>query len=136
MAGSLLRGHALVDDDGVVRRTSLFGRTLVHGGVELRRRVARAWGATLESAAFVDAAAAWRGAPDPEGESAAAALAEEGTVHVDPGVGIRIDLPGTPGLVRLDVARALRGGLWRWSAGWRIPWSSLRRGWDPTPTLP
>lgn len=134
VAYGLLRGHALLED-GVVRG-SVFGRTLVHGGLETRRVLARPGPLTLEGALFVDAAVAWDGPRHPDPEAGGDSGFEEGVVHADPGTGVRVDLPGTPGLLRLDVARNLRAGRWRWSAGWRVPWPVLGRWWDPAPTAP
>lgn len=129
VAHGLLRGHALLDG-GVVRGPA-FGRTLVHGGAELRRLLARPEPLTIEAALFVDAAAAWHSPPDPGGDAVSdAATFVEGRVYADPGVGLRLGLPGTPGLLRLDLARDLRGARWRGSAGWRVPWPALGRWWD------
>jgi hypothetical protein len=100
----LLRAHPLLHD-GAIR--GVFGRRLLHGGVEWRYwrppvfRVVR-----VAPAVFVDAARAFRvpAFGDPRG-------------HVDAGFGLRIAVPGA-GIVRADLARGLRDGRTAVSLGW------------------
>jgi outer membrane translocation and assembly module TamA len=61
-------------------------------------------------AAFVDTAAAWN----------RPTLAQGGPSQIDAGAGLRIRVPGMPGLLRADYARGLRDGAHAWSAGWTI----------------
>lgn len=101
----LLRAHPLLDD-GIIR-DGVFGRRLIHGGVEWRRWIqpgARPW--RLAPAAFVDVARASRGMPESDVRG-----------QVDAGVGVRLGLPGA-GVFRVDVARGLRDGATAVSVGW------------------
>jgi hypothetical protein len=97
-ADALLRGRSLLDASGVVRG-AFFAPTLLHGGLELRYWTAETGPLRLGVAAFVDGAAL------PHRSAAAAHR-----VGLDGGVGARVSAPGVPGIVRLDVARALDGG--------------------------
>lgn len=134
VAYGLLRGHALLQD-GVVRGP-IFGRTLVHGGVEARRALGRPGPLALEAALFVDWAVAWHGPPRAGLEAGDGPELAAGAVHADPGTGLRLGLPGAPGLLHLDVARDLRGGRWRGSAGWRVPWPTLGHWWGADSPVP
>jgi hypothetical protein len=101
----LLRAHPLLDD-GVIR-DGVFGRTLLHSGLEWRHWTQpglRIW--RIAPAIFVDVARAWR--------------TQEGfdtRPHADVGVGLRLNVPGG-GALRVDVARGLRDGEMAVSAGW------------------
>lgn len=100
---ALARAHPLLAD-GVVTGP-LFGRGLVHGGLET------VWWATgvgplkVAPATFVEFAYATQ---RPE------AILDTRAFHTDAGVGVRLGLPGGPTL-RLDVARGLRDGATAWS---------------------
>ncbi len=108
----LLRAHPLLED-GAIRAEDV-SRVLAHTSVELQRPLAirqpvRAWWV-----AFVDAArrgATRDGAPAP--------------ALVDVGVGLRLDVAGTPHVLRLDVGQGVRDGRIALSAGWQATWT----GW-------
>jgi hypothetical protein len=101
----LLRAHPLLDD-GVIGK-GVFGRTLLHGGVEWRqwhaagRRLLR-----IGPAAFVDA-----------GRASRTRAPFDDRLHVDAGVGMRVAVAGG-GMARIDVARGMRDGAVAWSIGW------------------
>lgn len=101
---ALLRAHPLLDD-GVIRG-GVFGRRLLHGGVEGRHWLRPRAVIRLAPAIFLDAARAARGPRDavPAGQ-------------VDAGVGLRIAVPGA-GVVRIDYARGLREHAGALSIGW------------------
>jgi hypothetical protein len=100
----LLRAHPLLAD-GVIT-DAVFGRRLVHGGVEWRRplppvrRFVR-----LAPAVFVDSARA-SGGP----------VRFDQRTHVDVGAGLRLTIPAA-GVIRIDLARGLRDGALALSAG-------------------
>ncbi|MCU1382808.1 MAG: hypothetical protein JWL71_1505 [Acidobacteria bacterium] len=104
----LLRAHPLLSD-GVVDLTgaSAFGRTLTFGSAELQRWLERPSIVRLGIAGFADAARASR-------QAAAGAT----PVQIDLGVGLRIKIPGTPGVLRGDVAHGLRDGANTLTFGW------------------
>jgi predicted double-glycine peptidase len=104
----LLRAHPLLSD-GVVDLTSAsaFGRTLAFGSAEVQRWLERPALARLGIAGFVDLARASR-----------QAASGASPVHVDVGAGLRIKIPGTPGLLRADVAHGLRDGANALTFGW------------------
>jgi hypothetical protein len=97
------RGHELLTDGQVTG--PLFGRTLVHGGLETV-----SWHAVgpidIGGAAFVDLAHAARRPETPGGRGLAA----------DAGLGLRIGLPDR-GTLRLDMGRGLLDGATSLSAG-------------------
>ena len=101
----LLRAHPLLQD-GIIAR-GVFGRRLVHAGVEWRR-----WLRPLRRtfrvapAVFADAASAFR-SRDPF----------ETRAQLDAGFGVRLGIPGG-GVLRIDLARGLRGGRTVLSMGW------------------
>src|SRR5262249_52444262 len=101
----LLRAHPLLVD-GVIR-DGIFGRTLVHGGVEWRhalppvRHVVR-----IAPAIFLDSARAFDGL-----------AGFDRRTHADVGAGLRIPIPGS-GVIRLDVAHGLVDGRTAFSVGW------------------
>ena len=99
-----LRAHPLLDDGRITGE--VFGRRLYHAGGEARRWLKPVRGIVrLAPAAFIDAARA-------------AERMEAGDAwHADAGVGLRLALPGA-GMLRIDVARGLRDGATRLSAGW------------------
>jgi hypothetical protein len=104
----LLRAHPLLND-GVVDLTpaSAFGRTVAFGSAEAQRWLERPTIARLGIAAFTDVARASRQAAD--GRS---------PVQVDVGAGLRIKIPGTPGVLRADIAHGLRDGVNALTFGW------------------
>jgi hypothetical protein len=104
----LLRAHPLLSD-GVVDLTSAsaFGRTLAFGSAEVQRWFEHPTIARLGVAVFTDLARASRQAAD--GRT---------PVYVDAGAGLRIKIPGTPGVLRADVAHGLRDGANALTFGW------------------
>jgi len=105
----LLRAHPLLADGIIVG--PVFGRRLTFGTVEAQRwltmrRLPVRWAPAL----FADTARAWRG------------IATTGErLQIDAGGGIRVAVPGA-GVMRIDVARGLRGGGVVVSAGWDRRW--------------
>ena len=104
----LLRAHPLLSD-GVVDLTgsSAFGRTLAFGSAEVQRWLPRPSIVRLGIAGFADLARASR-------QAAAGAT----PVQMDIGAGLRIKIPGTPGVLRGDFARGLRDGANALTFGW------------------
>jgi hypothetical protein len=104
----LLRAHPLLND-GVINLTpsSAIGRTLVFGSAEVQRWLEKPTLARLGLAGFTDVARASRQVVD--GST---------PVQVDIGVGLRIKIPGTPGVLRADVAHGLRDGANALTLGW------------------
>jgi hypothetical protein len=102
---SLLRAHPLLSD-GVVTGP-VFGRRLAHATVEHVRPIAGIPAGSLSWCGFVDAAQAGRRL----GPGAS-------PLYVDAGIGIRLQGPGTGGVIRIDIARGLRGGGTTLSASW------------------
>jgi hypothetical protein len=107
---ALLRAHPLVKD-GVMATddSSVFGRTLVNATAEMQRGLARPMVPRMAIAVFVDAARASRRAVS-GGEA----------VQVDAGTGLRVKIPGSAGLLRVDVAHGLRDGANALSVGWLL----------------
>lgn len=102
---ALLRAHPTFES-GIVER-AVFGRRLVHGGVEWRHWIQpRTRPLRFAPAVFVDAARASDGWQFSDGRA-----------HVDVGAGMRLPLPGA-GVVRVDIARGLRDGATALSVGW------------------
>ena len=104
----LLRAHPLLSD-GVVDLTgsSAFGRTLTFGSAEVQRWLERPSLVRVGVAGFADVARASR-----------QAAAGSTPVHVDLGAGLRIRIPGTPGVLRADIAHGLRDGANALTFGW------------------
>lgn len=104
----LLRAHPLLSE-GVLdlTRASAFGRTLTFGGVEVQRWLERPAFVRLGLAAFADVARASR-----------QAAVDRAPAQVDLGAGLRIKIPGTPGVLRADVAHGLRDGANALTFGW------------------
>lgn len=101
----LLRAHPLLHD-GIIR-DGLFGRRVLHGGIEGRRWLApRGRLVRVAPALFLDAARAWASF----GRAAV-------PMQWDAGAGVRVALPGA-GVMRVDVARGLRDGSTALSIGW------------------
>jgi hypothetical protein len=105
VADALLRAHPILRS-GVVE-SAVFGRRVVHGGVEWRRWMQpRRKPLRIAPAIFVDAARATRGG-----------VFSDGRLHVDVGAGLRVPLPGA-GVLRVDLGRGLRDGKTALSIGW------------------
>jgi hypothetical protein len=104
----LLRAHPLLSD-GVVDLTSAsaFGRTLAFGNAEVQRWFEHPAIARLGVAMFTDLARASR-----------QAAGGGSPVYVDAGAGLRIKIPGTPGVLRADLAHGLRDGANALTFGW------------------
>jgi Peptidase C39 family len=104
----LLRAHPLLSD-GIVDLTSssAFGRTLVFGSAEVQRWLEKPALVRFGLAGFTDVARASR-----------QALNGGTPVQVDVGAGLRIKIPGTPGVLRADVAHGLRDGANALTFGW------------------
>jgi predicted double-glycine peptidase len=104
----LLRAHPMLDD-GVVDLTgsSVFGRSLAFGSAELQRWLEPLPLVRIGIAGFTDVARASR-----------QLSSGETPVQVDAGIGLRLKIPGTPGLLRADVARGLRDGANALTLGW------------------
>jgi hypothetical protein len=109
----LARAHPLLRD-GVVSG-GVFGRTLGHGGVEVRAKTFARGPARLGVALFTDIARAWHPL-DPTGTG----------THVDFGIGLRVRVAGEARALRVDVARGLRDGNHAISAAWQLPWPHER----------
>ena len=104
----LLRAHPLLTD-GVVDLSSaaVFGRTVAYGTGELQRWLDNPPLVRVGFAAFADVARASRqfsGGDTP--------------VQVDIGGGLRIKVPGTPGVLRADFAHGVRDGANALTFGW------------------
>jgi len=104
----LLRAHPLLSD-GIIDLTpsSAFGRSLVFGSAEVQRWLEKPTLARLGLAAFTDIARASRQFVD-----------RATPVQVDVGLGLRIKIPGTPGVLRADVAHGVRDGANALTFGW------------------
>jgi hypothetical protein len=85
----------------------VFGRTLAFGSAETQRWLEPLPLVRLGVAGFADVARASR----QEGASRT-------PVQVDVGAGLRIKIPGTPGVLRADVAHGLRDGSNALTFGW------------------
>jgi predicted double-glycine peptidase len=103
----LLRAHPLLHDGVVDLTGSAFGRTLAYGNWELQRWLEWPGIVRLGLAGFVDVARASRRADD-----------QRSPLYVDAGGGLRLKLPGTPGLMRIDIAHGLRDGANALTIGW------------------
>jgi hypothetical protein len=112
----LLRAHPLLQDGIIDVEGNVFGRYLVHGGVEIQEWLAAAGPARWGFAFFADAAESWGplpgSSPDP--------------VEVDVGAGLRLQLLGEGATLRVDAARGLRDGAFALSVGWQVDWPSWR----------
>ena len=108
----LLRAHPLLND-GIISLdgSSAFGRTLVYGFVEAQRWFERPSVIRMAVGGFVDVARASRRA----GPGGAQAI---DPVLADVGAGLRVKIPGTAGVLRIDVARGLRDGAAALTVGW------------------
>lgn len=104
--GGMLRAHKL-RDNGVVD-SKLFGRTLVHGSVEVQRWLGALSIFPVGVATFLDTAQVWHRL-DPNTDE---------RLQVDTGGGFRLGLPGGDSYLRLDAAYGLRDGNYALSVGW------------------
>lgn len=105
----LLRAHPLLVDDVV--RGPAFGRTLAHGGLEVRTWPVAVGPLRLGAAGFLDGVVAARRRAAPRS-----------LPHLDAGVGVRVGIAGAQGGFRADVARGLRDGEMALSAAWESAW--------------
>jgi hypothetical protein len=105
----LLRAHPLLHD-GIIRAAEVT-RVLAHGTLERKQPLSLRPPAPLWWAVFVDVAGR------PSSHSGA-----ERVMMIDVGTGLRLDLPGTPDVLRLDVARGIRDGNTALSVGWQTAW--------------
>jgi hypothetical protein len=110
----LARAHPLLDK-GVVHG-GVFGRTLAHGGLELRAPTLARGPVRLGVALFGDVARAWHPLEVTAGDR----------TQIDVGVGLRVRVTGQAPTLRIDVARGLRDGRTALSAGWQLPWPEWR----------
>ena len=103
----LLRAHPLLDD-GVVdlTRSAVFGRTLAYGNAEALRWLARPSLLRVGLAGFVDAAQASR------------TVAPGEPIQIDFGAGLRVNVPGAAGVLRVDLAHGIRDGATALTVGW------------------
>ena len=108
--GILLRARPLVHRQ--VISGEVFGRRLGFATIERQQVVYRSAYGRLAVAGFADAARAWRRLDD----------ATTSRLHVDVGVGIRVDRPGDASQVRVDVGVGLRDAGVRLSAGYVTGW--------------
>ena len=108
MRASLLRAHPLLSD-GILDLTpsAAFGRTLIFASGESQWWLPRPSLVHLAIAGFADLARASRQA---DGTST--------PVQVDLGAGLRIKIPGTPGVLRADIAHGIRDGANALTFGW------------------
>src|SRR5262245_21670482 len=105
----LLRAHTLLDGGVIDARGSAFGRTLAYANVETQRWFERPRLARVGVAGFTDFARANRG------------LAGSSTdVQIDLGGGLRIKIPGTEGVMRVDAAHGMRDGANALTVGWQF----------------
>ena len=104
----LLRAHPLLTD-GVLdlTTTAAFGRTLLFGSAEIQRWLERPALVRLGVAAFADVARASRQAAN-----------SRAPAQLDVGGGLRIKIPGTPGVLRADIAHGLHDGANALTFGW------------------
>jgi hypothetical protein len=104
----LLRAHPLLDD-GIIDLTgrSAFGRTVESATLEGQRWFERPALVSVAVAAFADMAIAKRAASD-RGRSS----------NVDVGAGVRVRLPGSDRVIRIDLARGLSDHANALTIGW------------------
>jgi len=104
----LLRAHPLLNN-GIVSLAGLsaLGRTLAYGGVEAQRWFERPSVVRMGVGGFVDVARASRRAASGYEQALA-----------DVGAGLRVKVPGTAGILRIDVARGLRDRAAALTVGW------------------
>jgi hypothetical protein len=110
----LARAHPLLRE-GVVSG-GIVGRTLAHGGMELRTHTWARGPARLGVTLFSDVARAWHTLEPTYANR----------TQIDVGVGFRVSVPGEARTLRLDVAHGLRDGRNAISVGWQLPWPHER----------
>jgi hypothetical protein len=104
----LLRAHPILDDGVIdVNQDSTFGRSIYFGSAEIQRWLPRPALVRVGAAAFVDVARATR-----------RVSSVDGPAQVDVGGGLRIRVPGTPRVLRVDAAHGLRDGSNAVTIGW------------------
>jgi len=103
----LLRAHPILDD-GIVNVTgsAAFGRSLAFGNAEAQRWFDGAWPTRFGLAAFADLARASRTA------------GADQALQIDLGAGLRVRVPGTKRVLRVDVAHGVRDGANAVTVGW------------------
>jgi hypothetical protein len=101
--------EGIIDVEG-----SVFGRYLVHGGVEFQEWFAAKGPARWGVALFADVARSWQPVPG----------TPAGPAELDVGAGLRLHLLGEAGQLRVDAARGLRDGAFALSVGWNLDWPS------------
>jgi hypothetical protein len=106
----LLRGHPLMRDRSIAG--DAFGRTLIHGTVELEAKGRRLGPLAIGGAAFVDVARARSRLTGPGW----------GRGLADAGLGLRLRAPGMGPAVRIDAATPIGSSRWRVSAAWVGRW--------------
>jgi hypothetical protein len=109
LRSALLRAHPLLEQGAI--RASALGRVLAHVTLEFQRDLASPPFLRVRWAAFVDAAK--------QGRMLAGFTR---TAHVDIGAGLRAQLPGAPGTLRVDIARGIGDGRMALSAAWQPAW--------------
>jgi hypothetical protein len=104
----LLRAHPLLNGGAIaVSRSSAFGRTLSYATVEGQRWFDRPMLPRVGVAAFADLARASR-----------SINGVRGVAQVDVGGGLRMRVPGSDGVLRVDVAHGMRDGRNALTFGW------------------
>ena len=110
LADAPLRAHALLDSEGRIA-SRWFAPQLAHASGELRHWLVDTGLLRIGGAVFMDGVAV-RGDPLQPGSRAA----------VDAGIGLRLDVPGVPGGIRIDAAHGLSDGASAISAAWVATW--------------
>ena len=110
----LLRAHPLLQEGVIDVEGAVFGRYLAHGGIEFQEWFAVKGPARWGVALFADVARAWQAGPD----------VTSGSAELDVGAGLRLQLLGEAGQLRVDAARGLRDGAFALSIGWQLDWPS------------
>jgi hypothetical protein len=116
----LARAHPLLD--GGVVSVGIFGRTLAHGGAELRAGTLARGPVRMSLAVFGDLARPWHTLESGSGPAEAGHDVRGPRTHIDVGIGLRLQMPGQAQTLRIDVAHGLRDGRRAISAGWQLPW--------------
>jgi predicted double-glycine peptidase len=102
----LLRAHPLLVD-GVISG-AMFGQRLAHANAEAQHWFAGPSLVRIGVAAFTDVARVWRPLSSP-GDP----------FHIDAGLGLRLRVPGSQGILRVDVGRGIRDGAVALTLGWQ-----------------
>ena len=106
----LLRAHPLLEN-GVIMlgSSSAYGRSLSYGGAELQRWLDKPLVPRVGLAGFLDVARATR-----------RIAGDNSPVHLDLGAGLRVKIPGQPGVLRVDLAHGIRDGANALTFGWQF----------------